>query len=132
MIEESDIFLDKAEESFAGAESEFINDRFNNCANRCYYAVYQAAIYALTKAGLVSAQGGQEWPHEFVRSQFIGQLVNRRKVYPASLRNTLEDNRALRQAADYKRENVTEVRAARAIRRTEAFLQAIREGGQAR
>jgi hypothetical protein len=96
MIEEVDFFLAKAEESFAGAESEFINDRFNNCAN----------------------------------SQFIGQLINRRKVYPASLRNTLEDNRALRQAAGYKRENVTEVRASRAVRRTEDFLQAIREGGQ--
>src|SRR6266478_4040125 len=115
MIEEVDIFLAKAEESFAGAESEFINDRFNNCANRCYYAVYQAAIYALIKAGLVPARGAGEWPHEFVRSQFIGQLINRRKVYPTSLRNTLENNRSLRQAADYRRENVTEVRAARAV-----------------
>ncbi len=127
-----DIYLAKADESLAGAVSEYANGRYNNCANRCYYAVYQAAIYALSKAGLVSAPGGQEWPHEFVRSQFIGQLINRRKVYPASLRNTLEDNRALRQAADYKRENVTEVRASRAIRRTEDFLQAIRERGQIR
>lgn len=71
--------------------------------------------------------GGTEWPHDFVRAQFIGQLINRRKIYPASIRNILEDNRALRQTADYKRDHVTEIRAARAIRRTEAFLAAIRE-----
>ena len=128
MLDDATIFLAKAEESFAGAESEFINDRFNHCANRCYYAAYQAAIYALHKAGLRLVGVTDAWSHEFVRSQFIGQLINRRKVYPASLRSTLEDNRALRQAADYKRENVTEVRAARAVRRTDDFLQAIRAG----
>lgn len=29
------IYLFKAEESLAGAESEFINGRYNNTANRC-------------------------------------------------------------------------------------------------
>ena len=43
------IFLDKAAESFAGAESELANGRFNNCANRCYYACFQAAIVALLR-----------------------------------------------------------------------------------
>ena len=35
------IFLAKAEESLAGAESEYANGRYNNCANRCYYACFQ-------------------------------------------------------------------------------------------
>jgi uncharacterized protein (UPF0332 family) len=129
-MESDDIFLEKAEESLDGAESEFTNRRYNNTANRCYYAAYQAAIYALSKAGIARpgrAASGVEWPHEFVRAQFIGQLINRRKTYPTSLRNTLEDNRALRQTADYKRDHVTEVRAARAIRRTEQFVEVIRE-----
>ena len=30
-------YLDKAIESLAGAESEYANKRYNNCANRCYY-----------------------------------------------------------------------------------------------
>lgn len=62
------------------------------------------------------------WGHEFVQSQFIGQLVNRRKVYPASLRSTLERNRSLRETADYEWDDVTEVRAARAVGRTEEFV----------
>jgi uncharacterized protein (UPF0332 family) len=36
MNELSEIYFAKATESLAGAESEFINGRYNNCANRCY------------------------------------------------------------------------------------------------
>ncbi len=53
-----DIFLDKALECLAGAESEFANGRYNNCANRCFYACFQAAIAALANSG-VSASGNQ-------------------------------------------------------------------------
>jgi uncharacterized protein (UPF0332 family) len=45
-------YLEKAIESLAGAESEFANRRYNNCANRCYYAMFQAAIAALMAAGI--------------------------------------------------------------------------------
>ena len=110
MIESAAEYLDKADESFAGAESEFVNTRYNNCANRCYYASFQAAVYALVRAGITPPDGETDWGHEFVRSQFIGQLINRRKVYPTGLRSTLEQNRVLRQTADYKRDHVTEVR----------------------
>jgi uncharacterized protein (UPF0332 family) len=130
IVQDQDEFLEKAEESFAGAESEFVNARYNNCANRCYYAVFQAAIYALAQAGITPTSRDAEWGHEFVRSHFIGQLINRRKLYPAQLRTVLEQNRALRQTADYKRDQVTEIRAHRAIRRTEELLTAIREGGR--
>lgn len=47
MIESEPLLLEKARESLAGAESEFSNERYNNCANRAYYAVFQAAIVAL-------------------------------------------------------------------------------------
>ena len=33
-------YLEKAVESLAGAESEYVNGRYNNCANRCYYACF--------------------------------------------------------------------------------------------
>ena len=128
-MESHEEFLEKADESFAGAESEFVNSRYNNCANRCYYAAFQAAIYALARAGVTPPGRGVDWGHEFVRSAFVGQLINRQKLYPSGLRTTLEQNRALRQTADYKPDHVTEVRASRAIRRTEEFVLAIREGG---
>lgn len=129
MIESFEEFLEKAEESFAGAESEYVNNRYNNCANRCYYATFQAAIAALARAAVRPPGHDADWGHEFVRSHFVGQLINRRKLYPTALRTTLEQNRALRQTADYKPDHVTEVRASRAVRRTEEFLAAIREGG---
>ena len=49
MMRSAHPFLAKAQESLAGAESEFAAGRYNNCANRCYYACFQAAIHALIK-----------------------------------------------------------------------------------
>lgn len=111
----------------AGAQSEYINDRFNNCANRCYYATFRAAIAALSRVGIQPPGSRHEWGHDVVQAQFIGQLLNRRKVYPTSLRGTLEQNYRLRQVADYRRDDVSETRAGRAVSRTEAFLEAIRQ-----
>jgi uncharacterized protein (UPF0332 family) len=55
------IYLAKATESLLSAESEFVNGRYNSCANRCYYACFQAAIAALLSEGIHPA--GQ-WSHQ--------------------------------------------------------------------
>jgi uncharacterized protein (UPF0332 family) len=120
------LFLVKADESLAGAEREFAHGAFNNCANRCYYACFQAAIHALMSASIRPSGGRGDWSHAFVQAQFVGQLVNRRKVYPAELRNVLGRNYLLREAADYKGGGVQAVEASRALARTRAFLGAIR------
>jgi uncharacterized protein (UPF0332 family) len=39
-------YLVKSAESLAGAESEYANGRFNNSANRAYYACFHAAVAA--------------------------------------------------------------------------------------
>ena len=122
-------FLDKAQESLDGAVSEFVNGRYNNCANRCYYATFQAAIYALEHAGIQPSGRSREWGHDFVQAQFAGQLINRRRIYGANLRNTLEQNYRLRATADYGRDSITEIRAARAVKRTEEFVAVIRQQG---
>ncbi len=88
MMNAADVFLIKARESLAGAENEFASGRYNNCANRCYYACYQAAIYALLKAGVKPPESQDRWSHAFAQSEFVGRLINRRKVYPAGLRDT--------------------------------------------
>src|SRR5436309_1973211 len=116
MIEISQVYLSKAEESLEGAESELGNRRYNNCANRCYYACFQAAIAGLVRAGIRSPRG--EWGHAFVQSQFVGELVNRRKIYPTALRATLHDNLIVRQWGDYAERQVSEVQATRALRRS--------------
>jgi hypothetical protein len=52
VIESSSVFLVKAREALAGAESEYANGRFNNCANRAYYACFLAALHALAQVGI--------------------------------------------------------------------------------
>lgn len=79
MMQPADVYLIKAVASLVGAESEFANGRYDNCANRCYYAVFQAAIAALTHAGLTAERGGRTWDHGFVQAEFIGRLINRQR-----------------------------------------------------
>jgi uncharacterized protein (UPF0332 family) len=132
VIERDRVFRDKARESLAGGVSEFVNHQYNNSANRSYYAVYQAAIHALLTDGIRPPGATNHWGHDYVQAQFVGQLINRRKRYSADLRHTLEQNYRLREAADYRRDPITEVRAARAARRAETFVIAVgQDGGEA-
>ena len=122
-MDERDVFLAKAGESLAGAEGELSNSRFNNCANRCYYACFQAAIGALIQAGI--RPSGAEWSHEFVQARFAGDLIARRKVYPAELRDVLSRLMFVRQLADYKYEYVSQTQATRAVRHARQFVSTI-------
>lgn len=132
MDEERGIYLSKAEESLAGANSEFVNGRYNNVANRSYYACFQAAVHALIAAGVRPMAGREQWAHDFVQAQFVGLLINRRKLYPAELREILFRNLSLRHEADYGTNAINQVQASRALRRARTFLEAIQpEGGDA-
>lgn len=102
------VFLVKAEESFAGAETEFASGRYNNCANRCYYGCFQAAIWALSDAGIQPSGAQAGWGHAFVQAQFVGQLINRRKLYAPALRETLARLLVLRHTADYAMDQVSQ------------------------
>lgn len=125
MTELGDAFLARARESLAGAESELANGRYNNAANRSYYACFQAAITALDAAGIYPTQGKAEWSHTFVQSAFAGQLVNRRKVYPPALRNVLRETQDWREQADYEQFGMNRTEAVRCFRRASEFVVAI-------
>lgn len=127
MTPDAEPFLDKALASLTGAESEFTSGRYDNCANRCYYACFQAAVAALQWASI--RPPGTEWSHAFVPSQFDGVLINRRKLYPPDLRGVLGRNFALRSTADYNELKVAEVEARRALARARTFVAAIQRGG---
>src|SRR5262245_6759041 len=127
MIDVWRIYLTKAEESLRGAESEFAQGRYNNAANRCYYACFQAAVVALHHAGLAPRGGRTEWGHAFVQAEFVGRLIHRRRLYPTSLRQVLARNLTLRHTADYAPDLVTQPQVTRALQRTQDFLTAIRE-----
>ena len=117
MISGAELALAKAEECLEGAESEFVNGRYNNCANRCYYACFQAAISALIRSGIRPTGDQWEWGHGFVQARFASDLVYRRKLYPDDLRDTLSRTMLLRLTADYEADSVTSTEAQRALRR---------------
>lgn len=121
-------FWAKALENLASAASEAASRRYNASANRAYYAAFQAAIVALLREG-IRPQGGQ-WGHAFVQSQFAGQLVTRRKVYPAALRDTLPRLEELRERADYGLAHVSQAQAERALRRAEDLIGHVERGGK--
>ncbi len=118
-------YVHKAIESLDGAESELANRRFNNCANRCYYACFQAAIAGLLAAGIQARSPNGQWRHEHIQAQFAGQLINRRKLYPATFRRALGDHMLLRHTADYDIDSVSEIQAHRALRRTRELVEAV-------
>jgi uncharacterized protein (UPF0332 family) len=126
MEQDIPIYLAKAAESLLTAESEFVNGRYNSCANRCYYACFLAAIAALLSEG-IRPRG--QWSHEFVQAQFVGVLINQRKRYDRELRRVLSDNQSLRDKADYRPELVTATQASRALRRSRLFVNAVRQRG---
>jgi uncharacterized protein (UPF0332 family) len=126
MDQDITIYLAKAVESLQTAESEFANGRYNSCANRCYYACFQAAIGALLAEG-IRARG--QWSHEFVQGQFVGVFINQRHLYETQLRRVLSDNQTVRDKADYRPELVTATQATRALRRTRMFVAAVRQRG---
>ena len=124
--EESGSYLAKAEESLAGAESELAGQRYNNWANRCYYACFQAALGVLLDAEIQARSPGGRWRHDHIQAQFVGELINRRRRYPPSIRRALTENHLLRQKADYETLAISEVQAHRAVRRSRDFVEAIR------
>jgi uncharacterized protein (UPF0332 family) len=65
-----------------------------------------------------------------VQAEFVNQLISRRKVYPAELRDTLPRTFALRQAADYQVDWMTKHQMERVLRRTRTFVQTIHQGGR--
>jgi uncharacterized protein (UPF0332 family) len=114
-------YLTKASECLAGARSELANARYNNAANRAYYAAYNAAIVALIRAG----RSSRRWDHDEVQAIFAGQLVYRRKLYPTNLRSTLSDLTTMRMKGDYGLGSVSERDANRAIEWAERFLSSL-------
>ena len=124
---EAQAYLDKAIEHLASCESELDFGRRNSCARSAYYACFHAAIAALLHAHIVSAQSGRRWAYDQVQARFVGELINREKMYPGSLRATLPDLLAIRHKADYEVEGIADRVAQRVVRRAQSFVQAIRE-----
>jgi uncharacterized protein (UPF0332 family) len=118
-------YLAKAHEHLAGAQSELQYDRTNSCARSAYYACFHAANAALLHAGLTAPEPARGWSHDWVHASFVGQLLQRRKFYPANLRRILPDLLALRHTADYRVTRVSQREAQQAVRSAQTLLQAV-------
>ena len=92
-------------------------------AQSLYYACFHAACSALIVTGY-RAIGGQ-WSHAAVQAEFTKRFINRAKTYPADFRDLLMKYMELRHTADYDVESVSEITAARALRRARAFVTAV-------
>jgi uncharacterized protein (UPF0332 family) len=124
MDDDVEVYLAKAAESLVSAESEFINGRYNSCANRCYYACFQAAVAALIEEGI---RPSGKWKHDLVQGQFVGLLIDRRKRYPSSLRSVLSDNQTIREQGDYAPIRVSRTQANRSLGRARNFVTAVQQ-----
>jgi len=118
-------YLAKAHENLAGAESELQHGRTNSCARSAYYACFHAAIAALLHAGLTALEPSRGWGHDWVHASFVGQLIQRRKLYPANLRRILPDLLALRHKGDYRATHVSQREAQHAVGSAQTLVQAV-------
>jgi len=125
---EAQSYLAKAQENAASAASELVNGRYNACANRCYYAAFQAAVAALLRAGIRPSAAHGEWGHAFVQARFAGELIARRKLYPASLRDVLLRLQTTRRRADYEPTPVSQTQATRSLRLAQDFVASVLRG----
>jgi uncharacterized protein (UPF0332 family) len=129
VIDVAELWLAKAQASLAGARSELEQRRFDNAANRAYYACFQAAIAALLREGIGTVGGSTTWDHAFVQARFVGELINRRKRYAGDFRDTLSTTIRLRHKADYQYDTVTADQAIRAVRRATRFVEDVSTRG---
>jgi uncharacterized protein (UPF0332 family) len=125
MIDVAGLCLAKAHATLAGELNELEQRRFDNAANRAYYACFQAAISGLLRAKLVSGSSTVIWDHAVVQARLVGELINRRKQYPADLRDTLSTTIRLRHKADYRYDSVSADQAIRAVRRAVRFVEEV-------
>lgn len=114
-----DGFFAEARESLASAESDFEAQRYSSCVNRAYFACHQAAKGALWTTGL------RVDDHRQVQTRFSGDLIIRRKLYSADLRDTLSRLMPTRHRADYEPETISAAEARRLLRIAQTFVNTV-------
>ncbi len=68
-------FFSKAKENLKIAQISFDNECYNACANRAYFAAFQAAVAALADKDIRNEKNDHAW----VQSEFNLKLIKRKK-----------------------------------------------------
>ena len=87
--------------------------QYNNAANRAYYAVFQAAIAALTADG-IEPPAPRYWSHDFVLREYCRQAADDGGHYVGSCRSALKALQDVRLKADYETEALSRITGERA------------------
>ncbi len=105
------------------AQLLFENDLYNASANRAYYAAFQAAIAALLRFGIEFDRSS----HKSVQATFSGELIGRRKIFPAEMKQVLLELQLIRTDADYKERNISKKVSSSQLKTAADFVQTIEE-----
>jgi len=111
-------FLSKAKENLKIAHISFEQECYNACANRAYFAAFQAAIAALADEGVQNRKNDHAW----VQSEFNRRLIKNRKVYPDRLKTYLLNMQEVRNHADYSVEKIGKNLAGRQLGRADEMI----------
>ncbi len=114
------IGMEKARENLASAQLCFDQGYFNACANRLYYAMFQAAIAVLAQAGLLPAGGRVS--HDWLQANFSSHFIHRRKLFSAKLKSYLPEAYRVRALADYEAISVSKNIAANELKKAKEFV----------
>ncbi len=117
------MLIEKAQESLHAAELCYNEKLYNSTANRAYYAMFQAAVVALSHLGI--QPNSEQWSHENLQATFVRELIHQRKLLPRHIARYLQDGLRLRLKADYKEETLSAKQAQKIMRWSREFMQLI-------
>ena len=78
-------FLSKAHDTLLAAQVLLEKELYDSCANRAYYAAFQAALAALTSFGLKAEKSEHKW----VQATFNSELLHKRKLFDGRFKTYL-------------------------------------------
>ncbi|MDM8524554.1 HEPN domain-containing protein [Desulfococcaceae bacterium HSG8] len=115
------IFLKKSEESMNTARLCFEKAYYNSCVNRAYYAMFQAAVAVLFKAGI---RPKSKIGHGWVQAEFSKAFVRGSKKF-SRLKGFLNLVQEVRNIADYSDEYIDKKKAKRTLDKAVVFFEEI-------
>ena len=116
--------IEKAQESLRAAELCFYERLYNSTANRAYYAMFQAGVVALARAGI--EPDSEEWSHKGLQTTLANQLIHRRKLLPRKIAQALPKAMGLRNLADYREQSVSKKDAYEVLQLVTEFLRLVK------
>jgi len=111
--------MNKSQKSLNAAISCFEQRYYNSCVNRAYYAMFQAAVAALFKAGF--RPKSEKIGHDWVQAEFSRAFVSGSKRF-SDLKGLLNLVQEWRDAADYSDEEIGKKRAKRNLDKALMFV----------